>query len=158
MATPDVTATSVKKAQAATFTTTFVDNPASVAAHGRMEFYLDISNAGAMSEAAAQQIGLNVLSKYIRANFTSAFSVMPGQLLNPGGYPVDLGLSYVGHAVTVQGVNAAQGGEVGLAPLTFIIGQYEYDDDTQVAKVTPYQNAKTDINSVIASLYAGKFA
>lgn len=155
---PDKTATSSVTAQSATYATAFVDNPASVAAHGRMEFFLDISNGGAMTAAAAQQIGLNVLSKYIRANFTSAFSVMPGQLLNPGGFPVDLGCNWVGHVVTVQGVNAAQGGEVGLAPLTFIIGQYDFDDDTQTATVTPYQNARTDLASVIASLYPGKFA
>lgn len=155
---PDTTATSTKTATAATYTTTFVDSPASVAAHGRMEYYLDISNAGAMTQKAAQRIGLNVLSKYIRANFTGSFSVMPGQLLNPGGVPVDLGVNWGGRVVTVQGVNAAQGGEVGLAPLTFIIGQYTYDDDTQTATVTPYQNVKSDIASVVAALYPGKFA
>jgi hypothetical protein len=155
---PDKTATSTVKAAAATYTTTFVDIPASVAAHGRMEYYLDISNAGAMTTSAAQQIGLNVLRKYVRANFTNAFSVMPGQLLNAGGHPVDLGLNWAGATVTVQGVNAAQGGEVGLAPLTFVIGQYEFDDDTQTAQVTPYQNVKSDIASVVAALYPGKFA
>lgn len=155
---PDTTATSTKTATAATYSTVMVDSPASVAAHGRMEYYLDVSNAGAMTAAAAQQIGLNVLGKYIRANFSAPFSVMPGQLLNPGGVPVDLGLNWAGLVCTVQGVNAAQGGEVGLAPLTFIIGQYEYNDDTQTATVTPYQNARTDIQSVIAALYPGKFA
>ena len=155
---PDTTATSTKKPHAATYNTAFVDIPGSVAAHGRMEYYLDISNAGAMSLAQAQAIGLNVLQKYIRANFSAAFTVKPGQLVNPGGHPVDLGISWAGAVCTVQGVNAAQGGEVGLAPLTFIIGQYAYDDDTLSATVTPYQNAKTDIASVIATLYPGKFA
>ena len=156
--TPDKTATSTTAATAATYATTFVDVPGSVVKHGRMEYYLDISNAGAMSSSAAQAIGLNVLTKYIRANFSGSFSVMPGQLLNPGGVPVDLGLNWNGAVVTVQGVNAAQGGEVGLAPLTFIIGQYAYDDDTQTATVTPYQNALTDLDSVVAALYPGKFA
>jgi hypothetical protein len=155
---PDTTATSTKTATAAVYSTVFVDNAASVAAHGRMEYYLDVSNAGAMTAAAAQQIGLNVLSKYIRANFSNAFTVMPGQLLNPGGYPVDLGLNWAGLMCSIQGVNAAQGGEVGLTPVGFIIGQYEYNDETQTATVTPYQNAKTDIQSVIAALYPGKFA
>ena len=155
---PDKTATSTTTAAAAVYSTTFVDNPASVAAHGRMEYYLDISNAGAMTAAAAQAIGLNVLSKYIRANFTNAFSVMPGQLLNPGGVPVDLGCNWIGAVVIVQGVSAAQGGEVALAPLTFIIGQYQFDDDTQTAQVTPYQNVKTDMSSVVAALYPGKFS
>lgn len=155
---PDRTGTATVLASAATYTTTFVDNPASVAAHGRMEYYLDISNAGPLSAAAAQGIGLNVLSKYIRANFTSAFTVQPGQLVNSGGVPVDLGCNWVGSVCTIQGVNAAQGGEVALAPLTFIIGQYAFDDDTQTAQVTPYQNVKSDIASVIAALFPGKFA
>ncbi len=155
---PDVTASSSKSAQAAVYATVFVDNPGSVAAHGRMEYYLDVSNAGPMNSAAAQQIGLNVLSKYIRANFANSFAVMPGQLLNPGGVPVDLGLNWAGMVCTVQGVNAAQGGEVGMAPLTFIIGQYEYNDDTQTATVTPFQSVRNDLPSVIAALYPGKFS
>ncbi len=155
---PDKTATSTVAASAATYATTFVDSPASVAKHGRMEYYLDISNAGPLTTSAAQQIGLNVLSKYIRANFTNAFTVMPGQLINPGGVPVDLGCNWAGYVVTVQGVNAAQGGEVGLAPLTFITGQYAFDDDTQTAQITPFQNVRHDISSVIATLYPGKFS
>jgi hypothetical protein len=157
-ATPDKTATSTKAAVAATYNTTFADAPGSVAAHGRMEYYLDVTNAGAMTKAAAQAIGSNILSKYIRANFASAFSVMPGQLLNAGGFPVDLGLNWGGAMVTVQGMNEAYGGEVGLAPMTFMIGQYAYDDDTQTAQVTPYQNVMTDMASVVAALYPGKFA
>ncbi len=157
-ATPDTTATSTKPAVAATYNTTFADAPGSVAAHGRMEYYLDLSNAGAMTKTAAQAIGSNILSKYIRANFASAFAVMPGQLLNAGGAPCDLGLNWSGAMVTVQGMNEAYGGEVGLAPMTFLIGQYAYDDDTQTAQVTPYQNAMTDMASVVAALYPGKFA
>jgi hypothetical protein len=154
----DTTATSTKPAQAAVYETTFADAPGSVAAHGRMEYYLDVTNAGAMTRTAAQAIGRNILSKYIRANFASAFSVMPGQLLNAGGVPVDLGLNWGGAMVTVQGMNEAYGGEVGLAPMTFMIGQYAYDDDTQTAQVTPYQNAMTDMDSVVAALYPGKFS
>lgn len=157
-ATPDKTATSTKAAVAATYATTFADVPGSVAAHGRMEYYLDVSNAGAMTKAAAQGIGLNVLNKYIRANFAGAFAVMPGQLLNPGGVPVDLGVDWSGAMCAVQGVNEAFGGEVGMAPITFLIGQYAYDDVTQTAQVTPYQNARTDLASVIAALYPGRFA
>jgi hypothetical protein len=157
-ATPDKTATSTVAAVAATYNTTFADVPGSVAAHGRMEYYLDVSNAGAMTRAAAQAIGSNVLTKYIRANFASAFSVMPGQLLNAGGAPCDLGLNWAGAMCTVQGMNEAYGGEVGMAPMTFLIGQYQYDDDTQTAQVTPYQNALTDMSSVVAALYPGKFA
>jgi hypothetical protein len=156
--TPDKTATSTTTAAAAVYSTTFADAPGSVAAHGRMEYYLDVTNAGAMTKTAAQAIGANILAKYVRANFANAFAVMPGQLLNAGGFPVDLGLNWGGAMVTVQGMNEAYGGEVGLAPMTFMIGQYQYDDDTQTAQVTPYQNAMTDMASVVAALYPGKFA
>ena len=157
-ATPDIPATSTKKAQAATFAETFVDIPGSVSIHGRLEFYLDVTNAGAMTQAAAQAIGKNVLNKYVRANFATPFNVQPGQLVTPGGVPVDLGLNWAGQICSLQVRGEAAGGEVGFAPLTFMIGNYVYDDDTQTATVTPYQNARTDIQSVIASLYPGKFA
>lgn len=155
---PDATATSTTTATAATYATTMVDSPGAVKKFGRMEYTLDISNAGSMTAAAAQQIGLNVLSKYIRANFAASFTIGPGMLLNVGGYPVDLGCNWVGYMCTVQGINAALGGEVAEGPLTFMIGQYEYDDDTQTAVITPYQNALTDIDSVVSALYPGKFA
>lgn len=156
--TADNTATSSATATAATYGTTFATNPGSVAAHGRLEYYVDVSNAGAMTKAAAAAIGQNILNQYIRANFANSFTVQPGQLLNVGGVPVDLGCNWNGAMVTVQVVNEAYGGEVAQAPITFLIGEYEYTDATQTALVTPYQNARTDISSVIAQLYPGKFA
>lgn len=156
--TADSTATSTATATAATFATTFATIPGSVAIHGRLEYFLDVSNAGAMTGAAAAAIGQNVLNKYIRANFAGSFNVQPGQLLNLGGVPVDIGCNWNGSMVTVQVVNEAYGGEVGQAPITFLIGEYEFDDDTQTAVITPYQNARTDISSVVAQLYPGKFA
>lgn len=156
--TADTTATSTATATAATYGTTFATIPSSAAAHGRNEYYLDVSNAGAMTKAAAAAIGQNVLNQYIRANFASAFVIGPGQLLNVGGFPVDLGCNWNGAMVTVQVVNEAYGGEVAQAPITFQIGEYQFDDTTQTATITPYQNARTDISSVIAQLYPGAFA
>ena len=123
-----------------------------------MEYYLDVSSAGVMSQAQAAAIGQNVLSKYIRVNFSSTFSVQPGQLVNLGGFPMDLGCNWGGLVASVQVQNAAMGGEVGFAPLTFTIGEYEYNDPTQTATITPYQSVKTDIGSVVSALYPGKFA
>lgn len=157
-ATSDVTATSTQKAKAATFTTVMVDNPSSVASQGRMEYTLDVTSAGTMSQAAAAAIGRNVLNKYIRVNFAATFSVQPGQLLNVGGFPVDLGCNWGGLIATVQVNNAAFGGEVGFAPLTFLIGEYEFNDASQTASITPYQSAKTDISSIISMLYPGRFS
>jgi hypothetical protein len=150
---PDTTATDTAPAVAATYSTTFADIPGSVALHGRLEYFLDISSAGPMTQPQAAQIGQNVLSKYIRANFSGTFTVQPGQLLNVGGFPVDLGCNWCGYMASVQVENYAQGGEVGFGPMTFQIGEYEFNDDTQTATVTPYQNARTDIASVVAQLY-----
>lgn len=154
----DTTATSTKPAVAATFDTTFADQPSSVAMHGRMEYTVDISNGGTYSRAAAQAVGAAILAKYVRANFSNAFTVQPGQLVNVGGVPVDLGCNWGGYVVSVQGINEAAGGEVGFAPIGFTIGEYEYDDNTQTATVTPYQAAQTDISSIISMLYPGKFS
>jgi hypothetical protein len=155
---PDTPATDTAPAIAATYSTAFADVPASVALHGRLEYYLDVSSSGPMTQPQAAQIAQNVLSKYVRANFSGSFSVQPGQLLNIGGHPVDLGCNWGGYIASVQAENFAAGGEVGFGPMTFQIGEYEFSDDTQTATVTPYQNARTDIASVIAQLYPGKFA
>jgi len=129
-----------------------------VASQGRMEYTLDVTSAGTMGQAAAAAIGRNVLNKYIRVNFAGTFSVQPGQLLNVGGFPVDLGCNWGGLMATVQVNNAAFGGEVGFAPLTFLIGEYDYNDDTQTATITPYQSARTDISSVVSELYPSRFS
>ena len=157
-ATPDITATAKTPAKAATYSTTFADIPSSVAMHGRMEYYVDISNGGVYTRNAAAQVAANILNKYIRVNFSNPFSVQPGQLLNDGGVPVDLGCNWGGYTCEVVGIDYAMGGEVGLAPIQFVIGQYEYSDESQTATITPYQSAATDMASVISMLYPGKFS
>lgn len=156
--TADVVATATVPASAATYSTTFADTPGSVAIHGRLEYFLDVSSAGVMTQPQAAAIASNVLSKYVRANFAGSFNVQPGQLLNVGGYPVDLGCNWGGYMASPQVASLPYGGEVGFGPITFQIGEYSYDDDTQTATITPYQNARTDISSVISQLYPGKFA
>ncbi|HVT97903.1 MAG TPA: hypothetical protein VHE33_10365, partial [Acidobacteriaceae bacterium] len=156
--TADTTATSTKAATSATYQTTYADIPQSVAQHGRLEYFLDVSSAGVMTQPQASQIAVNVLTKYVRANFSGTFTVQPGQLLNVGGFPVDLGCNWGGYVASVQVETFAYGGEVAFGPVTFQIGEYAFDDDTQTATVTPYQSARTDISSVIAQLYPGKFS
>jgi hypothetical protein len=158
MATADKVATSTVKASAATYKVVVVDNPASVAAHGRNEYYLDISTSSVMTEASVVTLGHNILSHYVRANFSQDFIVQPGQLLNNGGYPVDLAVNWCGKVATIQGDNAAFGGEVSYGAVTFFIGNYTFDDDSQTATVSPFQTDKTDISNIISDLYPGKFA
>lgn len=156
--TGDTSAGSTTTASAATYDTVVVDNPASVALHGRNEYYLDISSAGTMTEAQVISIGQQILTKYVRANFAQAFTVQPGQLLNNGGVPVDLGCNWAGKVASVQVMTAAFGGEVTYGTTSFLIGDYEYDDASQTATLSPYQSQYTDIGSLISALWPGKFS
>lgn len=155
--TGDTTATSTVKAAAATFETVVVDNPASVALHGRVEFYLDITSAGTMTIAQVNTIGQQILTKYTRANFATAFTVSPGQLLNNGGVPVDLGCNWAGKVASVQVMTQEFGGEVTYGTVSFLVADYEYDDASQSATLTPYQSQFSDISNILALLYPGKF-
>jgi hypothetical protein len=143
---------------AAAFNTAVVDIPESVARYGRVEYFLDLTNGGALSHAQAVSIGRNVLNKYIRVNFTTPFSVQPGQLLNSGGQPVDLACDWSGRTISVVAYGIPFGGESQFGPLTFFAGGYQYDDNSQTATITPYQNAGTDIATVVAMLYPGTYA
>lgn len=152
------TATSNDDPSSAVTATTVVDNPASVAKHGRNEYNLDITQDGTYTEAQVITIGQNILTRYVRANFTQPFVVAYGQLINNGGAPVDLGCNWSGRVATVMVQNEAFGGEVNFGPLTFLIGDYAFDDKAQQATITPYQSQFTDLASVISQLYPGKFA
>lgn len=142
----------------ATFSTAMVDIPESVARYGRVEYYLDLTNGGALSHTQAVSMGRNILNKYIRVNFTSAFSVQPGQLLNSGGQPVDLACDWSGKVCSIVAHGIPFGGESQFGALTFFVGTYQYDDNSQTATVTPYQNAGTDISTVVSMLYPGQYA
>jgi hypothetical protein len=155
--TSDVQATSTAQARPATYGIVTVAQAASVIAHGPMEYYLDTSSAGVLTASQVTQIGNNILSKYVRASFAGPFTAGPGQLLNAGGFPVDLGCEKAGTIVQLMVADAPYGGEVAAAPLIFMTGQYEFDDDTDTATLTPLQGARTDIATVISAMYPGKF-
>lgn len=153
---PDTTGTSTTIATAAQYSYTVVDNPGLVAGNGRVEYYVDLTvDNNVLTEKQATAIGKRILQRYVNLNWTQAFQVMPGQLLNNGGAPVDLGCGHAGKIASVQVMSDAFGGDAALSPATFTIGTYSYDDDTQTATVTPYQAPATDIASVIAELYPG---
>ncbi len=162
-ATPDIPAITddngvvVTPAVAATFTVLVMQNAASVRRHGQMEYFLDLTSGGIFSAAQAQVIGNNVLSRYVRANFAGPFTVGPGQYLNPGGMPVDLGCEHAGEVAQLVVTDGSYGGEVGPAPITFIVGTYEFDNDTSTATVTPFAGVRRDIGSLITALSSPKW-
>ena len=155
--TADIPATSTLEAIPATFLNAYQTNQASVAKHGVMEYYLDLSSAGVMSGTQALAIGQNILSRYVRASFAGPFTAGPGQVMNAAGTPVDLGCEEAGHVYQVMVTDAGYGGEVASAPLVFLAGGYSYDEDTGTATITPYQSVRNDLSSLIAALYPSKF-
>lgn len=153
---PDKATSSTQSGTATVSAVTVVDIPYATSKAGRVEYYVDLTvGSQVLTEAQATDIGRRILTRYVNMNWTQAFSVMPGQLITNGGVPVDLGISHAGKIASVQVVNAAFGGDSGITPATFVIGDYEYDDDTQTATLTPYQAPRTDIASIIAELYPG---
>lgn len=134
---------------AATYAATSVTNAASIAAHGAMETYVDLSSAGVLTAGAAQAVGNHILAIYQRASFAGPFTVQPGQLLNTGGQPVDLGSEQAGTVCELILTDYGYGAEVVPGPISFIVGAYSYDDQTQTAQISPYQSVETSLSGLL---------
>jgi hypothetical protein len=44
----------------------------------------------------------------------------------------------------------AYGGEVSMAPITFVVGAYSYDDFAQQAQITPYQALDQSLSGLLS--------
>ncbi len=155
-ATADVQASPGVAARAATYATVEVTNAASVAKHGRIERFVDLSSAGVMTPDAVRAIGNNILTRFVRATWDGAFTAGPGQVLTADGVPVDLGMEEASLVYKVLFTDSPYGGEVAMAPLVFMSGTYSYDEGTGAATITPFKGVRGDISSLIAALYPGK--
>lgn len=135
----------------ATYGTVSVTNAASVAKYGPMEQYADLSNAGVMTSAQAQTVGNYILSIYQRVTFNGPFTVQPGQVVTTGGQPVDLGTLQAGCVMQLILTDYGYGGEVTPQfPITFIVGTYSWNDQTQQATITPYQTLNQSLQSLLS--------
>jgi len=139
---------------AATFALTSATAAASVAAHGQREAYLDLSSAGVMSAGAAQAVGNALLQRYQRASFAGPFTAGPGDLMTTGGQAADLGISHAGTVAQLVLTDYGYGGEVVLGPVTFLVGAYEYDDDSQTGTVTPFQYLDNSFSGLLSAAAA----
>lgn len=131
----------------AIYSTVFAVDQPSIDKHGRMEVPLDLSSAGAMLSTDAQAVGNFVLQRYQRAQFAGPFTVRYGQLLTIGGQPADLGVYWAGQDQMVCRLILADqgwGGEVVPGLVKFLVGRYEYDDDTDTATIEPFNSLRTD--------------
>lgn len=151
-----VTGDSTVSGSAATYSTTTAKNDADISLHGVWEQYYDLSENGTMSAGTAQNNGLNILKRYARASFGDPFTVRHGQLLNAGGVPVDLGAEKAGSVCRLVLTDFGYGGEVSAAPVTFVVGEIEYDDNTQTAQITPFQTVNENFQNLLQATYPTK--
>jgi hypothetical protein len=143
---------SANTATTATYVTTSVNTPASIALHQPLEAYDDLSSSGQETLGAVQAAGNNVLNRYQRASFAGPFVVRYGELLTAGGFPVDLGTDQCGQVVKVVFADYGYGGEIVPDPVIFMIGGYEYDDTAQTASITPFQSLNLNLSSMLSAL------
>jgi hypothetical protein len=132
-------------------TTSIADN-ASIAVHGPMETYDDLSSGGKMAAVTAQGVGQHILDRYKRASYAGPFIVGPGDYLNNGGVPVDLGCEQAATVCRVILTDNSFGGEITPAPISFLIGAYEYDDDSMSAAITPFQALRSDFAGLLGEV------
>lgn len=144
------TADNAQTGAVATYALTSVTNTASATAHGVMETFIDISDAGVISAGQAQTVGNYVLQVYQRASFAGPFTVHYGEFLNTGGQPIDLGTDQAGTVAQLILTDYGYGGEVTPGPISFIVGAYEYNDFTQTAAVTPYQTLNHSLTGLLS--------
>lgn len=136
---------------AASFDVVSAINQQSVAAHGTLEQYLDLSDVGQMSGSAAQAVGNSILQSYVAASYAGPFAVSHGQLLNMGGQAVDIGADQAGSMVKLVLTDDAYGGSPAPnIPVTFIVGSYSYNDFTQTATIAPYQSLNESLSGLLS--------
>jgi hypothetical protein len=136
---------------AATYSTVTAVNSQSVAAHGPLEAFFDLSDAGQLTSTAALTVGNSVLAAYQRASFAGPFQASYGQLLNTGGAPVDPGCDQAGNVVRMLLYDYGLGGEVVTGPITWIVGAYSWNDFTQQATLTPMQVLDQSLSSLLSA-------
>lgn len=144
--------TSADSSSVATYGLTSVADSVSVAEHGVIEAYLDVSSAGQMSAGTAQAAAQSVLNRYQRASFAGPFVCRPGEILNAGGQPVDIGMEDANHVYKVILTDYGYGGEVVPDPVTFLSGLAEYDDSTETVAITPFQSIDLSLTGLMSEL------
>jgi hypothetical protein len=135
----------------AQFGVTEVQNAQSVAMHGELETYIDLTSAGTITAGQAQAVGNYVLGIYQRASFAGPFTGNYGQLLNTGGVPIDPGTDQAGTVAKLILTDYGYGGEVTPQfPVTFIVGSYEWDDFAQQFTITPFQTLDESVTNLLS--------
>ena len=133
----------------ATYGTTSVQNAQSVAMHQVMETFVDLSDAGILTQAQAQEVGQNILQIYVRASFAGPFTGNYGALCNMGGVPIDPGTDQAGSVVRLVLTDFGYGGELVPGPIDFCVGSYSWDDFAQAFTLSAYQSLDQSLTGLL---------
>jgi hypothetical protein len=135
----------------ATYDVVNVENQESIALHGPLETYIDLTSAGTIGLSAIEAVLNYVLGIYQGAAFAGPFTGSPGMLLNAAGQPIDPGTDQAGTMVRLVVTDFGYGGQVTPdEPLTFIVGAYSWDDMNQVFSATPYQSLDQSLTGLLS--------
>lgn len=122
--------------------------------YGDFEDVLDITDLGPITETQAQEHGDNWLAKRApRLRFTQAFAATHGQLLSPGGTPVDLATvqAHDGLVKVLLTDPDSAAGELSLGAVRVPMGETDYDVDADVLSITPLDSTPTGLRALAFS-------
>lgn len=116
---------------------------------GRIETTFDTgtTTSGAATTAATQK-----LTQLLSPAWSQQFTASRGQLLTPGGVPVDL--ATVGANITVQICALQTGDTFGVNVVNIPMGQVDYDDDSGILQLTPQSADLDDFKNVLIASFA----
>lgn len=125
-------------------------NAQSVAMHQELETFVDLSDAGVMTAAQAEEVGNYILAVYQRASFAGPFVGNYGALCNMGGVPIDPGTDQAGTVVRLILTDFSPGAELVSGPTDVIVGSYSWDDFAQTFTITPYQSLDQSVTGMLS--------
>lgn len=137
----------------AKFQNAFAQNNASIAKHGRIEDYWDLTSSGVLTPTAGANLAASALAKYTAASYGGPFTASPGQYLTIGGSPVNLATETAGEVVRLILTDGPYGGEFSVAPpIIFSVGQVGYTEASQSLSITPFQAWTGDFTNLLGLL------
>lgn len=144
--------TSANGAANVTYGVTSMTNAAQAAKYGTIEAFVDLSSAGFQTTASVQALLQLALNRFIPVSYSQPFTLRQGEMLTVGGQPVDLGAEQAGTICQALITDYGYGGDVVPGPITFLTGTYQWDDQNEVAAVTPFQSLDTSFTSILSAL------
>lgn len=145
---------SANNTAAPTFAVTSQQNALQAAKYQPIEVFEDISSAQHQTAAAVQALENQVLNRFIPVSYSGPFLIRPGELLTTGGTAIDPGTDQAGTICQALVTDFAHGGDVVPGPITFMTGNYQWDDEAQIASITPFQSLDTSFSSMLGAVSA----